>query len=292
MNVYNNKSARKTPQSNLAWSHFKSNFLSVILVIIAYSFIKLSYKHDFFWQDLFLGLGTGAATSALVSYVFYFNDKQAKKREQLVNRIKFMEDFRALYYNTLFLIDFDTRTDTKIGLETYIKNQHRWFHDYYKRMVAGSEVAAETLLRVKQLEQFMIDISTRIPLCFEYNTAWKNSDFTEWQNSELNRFYIGVKTTETYLTQHNYGKAFNEFAYVLETFKRMPSTFVELHNFNLIEFSYDYNADLTVELEKFECKEPLFKYAREFQEIRYHNYKTYFAEKSQNRENINSSENS
>ena len=81
---------------------------------------------------MFLGLGIGAATSALGSFVFYLNDKQAEKRERLVNRINFMGDFKFLFYNILFLINFDSRADTKIDLEAYIKRQHRWFHDYQK----------------------------------------------------------------------------------------------------------------------------------------------------------------
>lgn len=65
-------------------------------------------------------------------------------------------------------------------------------------MVAGSGRPNETMLRVKQLEEFIIATSTRIPPCFEYNTAWKNGDFTERQKAELNRFYIGVKSIDRY----------------------------------------------------------------------------------------------
>ena len=39
---------------------------------------------------------------------------------------------------------------------------------------------------------------------------------------------------------------------------------------------------LTMQLSKFECKEPFFKAAREFQKIRHNNYKKFFSEKSQN----------
>ena len=276
------KRTKLSPQSKVLWIDLKSFALSIGLFLAAWLLITLSFYCDGWHQNLLLGLGTGAATSAIVSYVFYSNDKQAKKREALLNRIKFMKDFKIIYYNILYLIDFDRQIDKQIDLDTFIKNQHRWFHDYYKKMVAGSECTDETALRINQIEQFMIAISVRIPPCFEYNMAWKQSDFSEWQARELNNFYVGIKTIEIYLKQKRYQDAFCEFAYVLETLKRMPSEFVELESFKLIDFIYKPNSELTMQLSKFECKEPFFKAAREFQKIRHNNYKKFFSEKSQN----------
>ncbi len=64
-------------------SELKSSALFVFLTIVAFLLISYSLCCEGWCQDLFLGLGTGAATSALVSIVFYLNDKQIKVREQI-----------------------------------------------------------------------------------------------------------------------------------------------------------------------------------------------------------------
>lgn len=248
-------------------------FLAVILMLIGV-FTKDTT------QILFLGLGTGATTSALVSLVFYLNDKEIKKRERLKARKTFMEDFKILFRNMIYSISYDARINETISLEEYIKDQHRWYHEYYKRMVANNIDEKETADRINSLKEFISDNLIRFQQCFEYDTNWKNGEFTDWQREELTNIYLEFKDSQTYLENKQYRSAFLEFAFFLETTKRLSTEFIELSNFNLLTFSYDTKGLLTIQTEKFEEKETTFKFAREFNEIRQRNYKKYYAKET------------
>lgn len=60
----------------------------------------------------------------------------------------------------------------------------------------------------------------------------------------------------------------------------MSKEFVELSNFNLLSFTYDDLGNWKINTDKFEANEPMFKFAREFNNIRSQNYKKYYSEKS------------
>jgi len=272
----------RCPSAKITLSEIASNFLIVFIVFGAVELIKNSLRYEGWLQNLLLSLGTGAAMSALVSLVFYFNDKLIKKRERLHNRITFMKDFKNLYYHIIRIINFDSETDSTLDLETYVKKQHRWFHEYYKRIYAKSGTDAETQQRIQQLNNFITHIATDISNCFEYNHTWKNGEYSEWQYSELQHFYIGLKNIELYLNQNDYSSAFLEFAEFLERVKRISSEFIELENFQLLSFRYDEKTNLKIDQSRFEEKEPFFKFAREFNDIRSNNYKKYYSENKLN----------
>lgn len=262
-------------------SEIKSICIFYVLFFLAVVLIHIGIcMKDSTCQNLFLGLGTGATTSALVSLVFYLNDKEIKKRERLKARKTFMEDFKILFHNIVYSIDYDTRNNETISLEEYIKDQHRWYHEYYKRMVANNIDEKETADRINSLKEFISDNIIRFQQCFEYDTSWKNGEFSDWQRKEITQIYLGFKDSQTYLENKQYKSAFLEFAYFLEVIKRLSTEFVELNNFNLLTFSYDTKGLLTIQKEKFEEKETTFKFAREFNEIRQRNYKKYYAKET------------
>lgn len=100
-----NKKEPKT-LTKIANSEARSNLIFYLLFVIAVNliWIGLIYVAGAL-QNLFLGLGTGAFTSAVVSLVFYLNDKEIKKRERLRTRKIFMDDFRVLFHNIIYMID-------------------------------------------------------------------------------------------------------------------------------------------------------------------------------------------
>ncbi len=61
----------------------------------------------------------------------------------------------------------------------------------------------------------------------------------------------------------------------------MSTEFLELSNFNLLKFEYDENGNMSIHESAFEEKEPDFKFAGEFQEVRQQNYIKYYS-KQQN----------
>lgn len=254
--------------------------LGVLLCILAIELIVASFYVEEPWtQSLFLSLGTGAAMSALVSWVFYIHDKLAKKREKIDARVAFMYDFKILYHDMINAMDFDERSSITINTEQYIKNQHRWYHEYYKRIVAGSDTEEETSARIKRMRSFMNAMKIKFCECFEYNLNWKNGDYSEWQYKEIIGFYASFKKTEEHIESQDYAVAFFEFSYFLERIKRMCVEFVELKNFNLLSFTYDSVGKVKINRDKFEEKESMFKFAREFNEIRRKNYREHYAEK-------------
>lgn len=265
------------------FSEIKSIGIFSVLFLLAVALILIGIcMKDPMCQNLFLGLGTGATTSALVSLVFYLNDKEIKKRERLKMRKTFMEDFKILFHNIVYSIDYDTRNNETISLDEYIKDQHRWYHEYYKRMEANNIDEKETADRIKSLDEFISDNIIRFQQCFEYDTSWKKGEFSDWQREEITKIYLGFKDSQTYLENKQYKSAFLEFAYFLEVTKRLSTEFTELDNFNLLTFSYDAKGLLTIQTEKFEEKETTFKFAREFNEIRRENYKKYYKKKNVN----------
>lgn len=254
--------------------------LGVFLCIFAIVLIVVSFYIKEPWtQSFLLSLGTGAAMSALVSWVFFLHDKLAKKCEKIDARAAFMRDFKILYHNMIYAMDFDEKSSVTMNADQYIKNQHRWYHEYYKRIVAGSDTQEETTARIKQMQSFMNKMKIKFCECFEYNSNWKNGDFRDWQYQEINGFYTSFKKTEEFVNVHNYAFAFLQFSFFLEYIKRMCGEFVELKNFNLLSFTYDSLGNVKIDRDKFEDKEPMFKFAREFNEIRENNYREHYAEK-------------
>lgn len=98
-----------------------------MLVALALILVIISTEWKGWMQNLLLGLGTGAATSALVSLAFYLNDKQIKRRDSFRSREKFMCSFKIFYYNLVCAVDFAEKEDgdRTVMLEEYIKMQHR-----------------------------------------------------------------------------------------------------------------------------------------------------------------------
>ena len=274
----------------LLWD-FVSVGMGALLIILAGKLIQASlYIKDQWTQSLFLSLGTGAAMSALVSWIFYINDKLVKKRERLDARIVFMDDFKFLYNNIIKSINFDKKTSVTIDAENYIKNQHRWYHEYYKRIVANSDTEEETATRIKQLWSFMDSTKIKFCECFEYNSNWKNGEYSERQRKEITYIFSSYRNIESYIESEDYIPAFFEFSYFLECIKRMSKEFVELSNFNLLSFTYDDLGNLRINTDKFEANEPMFKFAREFNDIRNQNYKKYYSEKSREGNDTNTEE--
>lgn len=271
------KDKEKTAEKRLLHSDMKSLAMFAFLVLLACVLICCSCSSTGWVQNLLVGLGTGAVTSASVSLVFYLNDKQIKLRERLRSRMLFMKKFKTLYYNFVFAMDFERRKDETVGLETYIKNQHRWHHDYYKKMVAGSDNEEETKVRIEQLKIFMLRNSAQIRACFEYSDDWENGEYDTWQRSMLSRFHRGIIETQIALELGNSRLAFFEFTYLLEEAKKLWSGFEELKNFGLLTFTYDSDGELNVNDSKFEDKEKFFKYAKQFNEARIQNYMKCFS---------------
>lgn len=259
----------------------------ICLIGLSLSLILISELLEGWWQTLLISLGTGVLASAIVSFAFWKVQKDSELRIAKQKRALFMYDAKICFYNLIGSIDFAPNVSCECTLEEYIKNQHRWFHEYYKKLVADNEDKAETELRIKRLNNFIEDFDMQFCSLFESNATWKEGNFDEWQLSELRSLIKDYNETKIYFGKDNYKQAFLSFAEFLEVFKRIitDNKFEELRNFTLISFSYDENGKLTVNEEDFEEQESFFKFAKNFNQIRRENYKKYYGKNTEQESN-------
>ena len=80
------------------------------LEVISVTLILIGLNTNGTIQNLFLGLGTGATTSFLVSLFFCITSNLKKLKEKNQNHSYFMNDLRVFYYRFITSIDFDKKS--------------------------------------------------------------------------------------------------------------------------------------------------------------------------------------
>ena len=193
-----------------------------------------------------------------------------------------MYSFKIFYYNLVYSVDFAEKEDgdRTVMLDEYIKMQHRWFHEYYKRMVANNSSEEETRIRIQQIEQFVCAIQASFYNAFEFSSSWKDGDFTEEQMRELTYCYIDFKNMQLRMANKDFQSSFLDFATFLECIKRVASKFIETKNFNKITFKLTKEST-EIQWDEFEKVEAFFKFARAFNEVRNQNYREHYSRKEQ-----------
>ena len=235
-------------------------------------------------QSIFIGLTTGIMSSAVVSFAVWAMQKDQERVKANNCRRDFMMQFKILSYKLINNVNMAQNQDTKLSLKDYIKLQHRWFHDYYKRIVAENTTESETELRIKQITQFIEKYERNLRSIFESRIIWEDGNFSDWQLKELKDLYEEFCDCKDYIERNNYKYAFLSFASFLEIFKRVMTedSFNELEYFNLMQFNYNENGTLTINEEEFNDQEKMFKFAKDFNKIRMENYKKYYGEFAEN----------
>ncbi|MGN0805761.1 MAG: hypothetical protein ACI4MC_01875, partial [Candidatus Coproplasma sp.] len=223
---------------------------SLSLVSLSISLIALSSIFDdgSWWQTLFISLGTGVIASAIVSLAFWVIQRENEKRTACKRRFEFMGQFKILSYNILHDINYSQFNGEELSLNEFIKAQHRWFHEYYKRMVANNTEDYETELRVKQITLFVKIYHRKFISIFENRVVWEDGDFSEHQLEELKKMYNEFYDVIDFLNNKDYMQAFLSMASFLETFKRIMTEdgFKELLNFDLMRFNYDKSGHMNI----------------------------------------------
>lgn len=226
-------------------------------------------------QIVLLSLGTGVATSFIVSTTFYVTAILTKKKDQIKNRDKFVFELKELLYNAVENINFSPIQSGTYIFQDYIKAQHRWFHDYYKRMVAKSESASETKKRLSDIKEFLDSNCFQAETVFGFSTIWKQSQFNEYQLHDIEYIFLLFKSVENAVATNKTRNAILDFSSLLQGFIRIIDDVEELKSFKLIRIVFE-DGKATFCYEDFERNEPMFKFLREFSEIRRKNYiKTY-----------------
>lgn len=254
------------------------------LVGIAIIAINLSLQQTGWLQNLLIGIGTGLLTSAIVSFTFWFIQKINEDTVAVKLRRNFIEQFKIFAFQLLGGINMTPCQNKTLSLNEYIKLQHRWFHEYYKKLIADNGNDAETELRENQIKKFIKEYTVDIDLLFRPTENWKEGDFSDNQVYELNGLYGEVYKCKYYSKNQQNMSSFLAFASFLEILKRIlcDDNFVELQNFTLLKFKYDETGKMQLVDEEFNNKEILFKFAKEFNMIRTKNYKKYYGKKIEN----------
>ncbi len=66
-----------------------------------------------------------------------------------------MHEFKILYRNVIYSINFDYSKKAILDLDSYVKKQYRWYHEYYKRIVANNFTEVETMVRIEGITKFI-----------------------------------------------------------------------------------------------------------------------------------------
>ena len=247
--------------------------LAIGVVFILIGLIKTDHV-----QNLLFGLGTGAVTSFLVSLMFYVLDILISKKHKLKNHDKFIIHFKMLFYRAIEISNFSTLNDGEYNLRDYLKLQHRWYHDYFKRMIAKSDTEIETKKRLEDLIQYIESEEYYYENLFIWNTVWQNSLFSDEQLCLIEDVYLHYKAVVISIKNKKTQRAFLEFSLLLETFCKILDSIDEFKSFKLVKISAKDN-QLLFKYDEFEKEEHLFKFVREFSEIREKNYEKEYGSK-------------
>lgn len=237
---------------------FVVNAVFLLLLGSAFVFISLGMCCEGAIQSLLIGLGTGSATSFLVSFVFYYTDKLIKKRETLKIRGTFIDEFMLLLYRFTQSMNFSSENG-KIGWKDYVKMQHRWFHNYYKRLIVDAGTDAETKERLDKLKDFIKEEEAFFKQTFELSSNWKHAGFSDNQLDKLRELYFLFERVIVSLKNESVRRSLLDFSSLLETVKSIPDTFKEFSSFSLINFEVS-DGSLKIDYSEFEKHEPMFKF--------------------------------
>lgn len=253
-------------------------YIFAALALVAIVLIGEAQKYEGFKRELNLSIGSGLLTSFLVSLAFVFAGKTRAKIETMKQRKSFLFDFKMLLHSMITYFDFDASFNSCVGYTDYLKIQHRWFHEYYKRTIAKNSSLKETNIRKKQILDFYTTQSAWIKQYFEFDSRWKNCDLSESEKNLLNSIYISFKKSEISIEQKAYKQLFCDFAFFLEWISRLPDTFPELENFMLITFVSGEDG-VNSDFSKFYEKERLLAKINEFHKTRKEVYMRNYSKK-------------
>ena len=134
--------------------HFRLYYLIYVFFFMALCAIALigqAVKSSGIQRDICLSMGTGLITSSIVSLLFVFAGKTMRRIESMKQRESFLLDFKMILHSLIIYLDFDKTLDSTLGYTDFIKKQHRWFHEYYKKAFEKNASLKETSLRKKHI---------------------------------------------------------------------------------------------------------------------------------------------
>lgn len=241
----------------------------IMLLSFSISFLFFSFCLTEWLQVLFISLGTGLLSSAVVSLTFWVIQYEKELRTANKRRKEFMWKFKILVYEMITYLNMASCQNEELSLEDFIKLHQRWFHEYYKKLVANNGNEDDTNLRIKQINNFIESFYVDFEILFNSRTIWEDGNFSKRQLSELQDLYKKFYESLNYSKNQNCKQLFLSFAWFLEDFKNIlvEIEFKELENFKLLHFNYSEKGNLKISDKEFNEKEHIFKFAKEFNEL-------------------------
>lgn len=251
-------------------------YLFVTFFIAAFALIGNAKEKEGYLQNLYLSLGTGLLTSAATSLIFFFYGRTKARNESLKSREDFISKFKLYYYILLSYLDFDVSFEGKLSLYDFIKTQHRWFHEYYKRLLVKNGSLKDTNLRLRQIKDFFKSQFAFFKEYFELDNSWKTCYLTKSERDVINNVYMFFKKSEISLEQNATKEILYNFAFFLEWLSRLPDVFKEMKSFETIKVSNN-KSSIEMDLVEFYKKEPAFAQFDDLASARYSNYKVNYS---------------
>ena len=230
---------------------------------------------------MFIGLATGALSSLAVTIVINVIQERREKLDSLLRRKKNAQEFKILFYNIILHCDMSVEQDGLYNLEEFLYSQHRWFHEFHKKITAKNFIEEEKVSRLQQIKDFIARVDAQFQLYFVNKNIWQDLTFTEDEQDLLRNlleFYQEIKIDIELGRIDHAILCFSSFLGVLKQVM-CELNIEELTNFNLMKFQYA-NSRWKFLLGEFEKVETFFAFARQFNTIRRNNYITQYGKKN------------
>lgn len=246
--------------------------ISVIVLLIGIGLI--TYGQDtMFVPDI----GIGLLTSSVVTLVFLFNDYIRGKITNRNSRVLFFEEFILFLFDSLRSLPLLNEKNVNYDMKDYLVQQHRSFHDNYKKVIVNGQNDSE-ILELKKLAWEIIN-SNKVGLDKIFNSMSyrvEEGPFTKHELDLLSTYYSEFQAMVNTMNDENNAVIYHT-AMWLTSNRRLLEVFDELEDMATIYIYFDEEGKCKIDYSAYIHKEPFFRFKLEFQEIRRNNYEKLYS---------------
>lgn len=251
----------------------------LILALIWTIGVILTIKGEKYKISTLVSLGTGLITSGIITVIFNWLIAKQNKINKRMQRKKFFKSSIINFYDLIMSLNITNLKNVSLkNSHEFIHANHRYYHEYYKRMIANYKNSTETLLRMDDIDEF-IHINN---LFFE---KLKNTNYliTEEGFDENEIGLIDSLSEDYYQVKYFYEKsdelnAIYYMAMLLNTIARVLQEVNEYKLLNAMQFEFNECGALNINKSELYTRMTLIKFIDEFRNTRSTNYKKNYQE--------------
>ena len=236
------------------------------LVIVTLFFLLSTYADEPF-RGIYVGLATGLISSSVVSIFIYLHDKHKLKLQENVLFEKYQNQLKNYIYYSLDLFDFAEISDGEYSYVDFIKIQHRWFHDYSKKMQVDNYNKNEVTKRIKQINKYVVSTFSKFMYFVKDDYKINSSGLSESNFEWIKNFIFDYVYCYDDINKNSTYSLILYFSSYLECISQISNYFKELGSFKKLKFVVN-DGKITIFKEDFYKAEPFFKWLDDFTIIR------------------------